>query len=159
MYVSHFRSAEWSPLAVFSKARGHWATWPALQAHSPCSAYPIGIIFIDSVCSLLSLLEMTTNSVPSTMASVFTAPLWDMGCNIKGLQCAALPIIFQFKHCLTAVVSRLIYTVAFVGDRDHYRVNTEKKHIRGWPGNGREGDAAQRSSQGQAGSNWEVEGP
>ena len=136
-------------LAVFSKARGHWARRPALRAHSPCSAYPIGIIFIDSVCSLLSLLEMTTNSVPSTMASVFTAPLWDMGWNIKGLQCAALPIIFQFKHCLTAVVSRLIYTVAFVGDRDHCRVNTEKKHIRAWTGNGREGDTAQRSSQGQ----------
>lgn len=77
------------------------------------------------------------------MASVFTAPLWDRGCNIKGLQCAALPIIFQFKHCLTAVVSRLIYTVAFVEDRDHYGVNTERKHIRAWPGNGREGDAAE----------------
>ena len=36
-------------------------------------------------------------------------------------------IIFQFKHCLSAVVSYLIYTVAFVGDRDHYRANTEKK--------------------------------
>lgn len=41
------------------------------------------------------------------------------------------------------MVSRLIYTVAFVGDRDHYGANTERKHIRAWPGNGREGDAAE----------------
>lgn len=70
---------------------------------------------------------MTMNFVQPTMAAVFTAPLGDRGCYIKGLQCAALPIIFQFKHCLSAVVSHLIYTVAFVGDRDHYGANTEKK--------------------------------
>lgn len=73
--------------------------------------------------------------------------------------CAALPIIFQFKHCLTAVVSHLIYTVAFVGDRDHYGANIEKKHITGWPGSGRKGDAAQRGSEGQGGSPREMEGP
>lgn len=41
------------------------------------------------------------------------------------------------------MVSRLIYTVAFVRDRDHYGANTEKKHIRAWPGNRREGDTAE----------------
>lgn len=41
------------------------------------------------------------------------------------------------------MVSRLIYTVAFLGDRDHYGVNTERKHIRAWPGNGTEGDTAE----------------
>lgn len=71
---------------------------------------------------------MTMSFGQPTMASVFTAPLGDRGCYIKGLQCAALPIIFQFKHCLSAVVSYLIYTVAFVGDRDHYGANTERKN-------------------------------
>ena len=120
---------------------------PALRAHSPHFADPVGIIFIDSVCSLLSLLATTTNFVQPTMASVFTAPLGDRGCYIKGLQWAALPIIFQFRHCLTAVASHLIYAVAFVGDRDHYRANTEKKHITAWPGSGREGDGCNTEEQ------------
>lgn len=81
-----------------------------------------------------------------------------MDCYHKGLQCAALPIIFQFKHCLTAVVSHLIYTVAFVGDRDHYGVNTEKKHITASQvAEGKE--TQQRSGVGKGGSPREWKGP
>lgn len=106
---SHFASAGRSP-GLFSRARGCCSR----DRLRPRSARPVGIIFIDSVCALLSLREMSGTSEPGTMASVSTAPLRDAGCGTKGLRRAALPIIFQFKRRLAAELSRLIYAAALV---------------------------------------------
>lgn len=49
-------------------------------------------------------------------------------CKSRGLKCAVLPMIFQFKHGCIAVMSHLVYTVDLVGDRDHYREMLRKTH-------------------------------
>lgn len=73
MYFKPFRISWWVPWGCFPEP-GAAAALTSFAARGPRSAHPVGIVFIDSVCALLSLLEMTGTSRPGTMASACSAP-------------------------------------------------------------------------------------
>lgn len=73
MYFKPFRISWWVPRGCFPEP-GAAAALTSFAARGPRSAHPVGIVFIDSVCALLSLLEMTGTSRPGTMASACSAP-------------------------------------------------------------------------------------
>lgn len=72
---------------------------PALHA----AAYPVGIIFIDSVCPLPSRLEMMRNFAQLTKASVFQLPLRPG--LLPSKVCSVLPFL-QYFNLNTACLQR-----------------------------------------------------